>query len=452
MGDSISPPPGCQPLEGTALHHSNQTTESTATGNNMDTGFQDMVNSTKEFDGSLYYRQSNLILNGKQRRETRFDEPQHSGCHDLRYPATSSSSSQVPIKVPSVIVSSELFTHKPVKTGQTVNCNIHKGENGSYLERLKRSFPSNGSHVTGSSSQEKLANKFMQRSRDALRKKEQSKDDIGGKKEHSPKSVSFANSVKGTDKPSKSSSPGKEEKKDHLKDSRLRDGHTQNGCVTPRQRAIQSNVVLSGRLGQSLLGSGLQNGEVRRSFDQKPRQQMATAERSSLRKGDTKYADSFEVPLPPSPPTRDTNKIPDRCNSQQNSSSVQVLSLYGEHSLFESNFSRNSASLSRQSNVSLEFSGSKTLQGSSLRSMRESYVQQTNSRIDLNPSHSLMSSGLSRDDSLTIEELLSSGSVKSSPENLPPSKFTRQFEKSSKREHSLDDYLDERGNLLQDLR
>ena len=63
-----------------------------------------------------------------------------------------------------------------------------------------------------------------------------------------------------------------------------------------------------------------------------------------------------------------------------------------------------------------------------------------------------MSSGRSGDDSLTIEELLSSGSVKSSPDNSPPYRFTPHFDKSSKREHSLDDYLDKRGNLLQDLR
>lgn len=458
MGDSSNLPSGCQP-SGTAHVNGHQTTEGGTTVNDttVNEGSQEMATSSKPFDGSLYYRQSNAMLNGKQRREVGFDEPQRNGRHhDLSHPLSTSSSTQVQIKVPHVVVSSEQSIRKPVAAGRSGNGVVHNSENASYLERLKRSFPPNGSHTT----QESLANKFMQRSREASHKKERHNDDTGNKKEHSPKSVSFANSVKGVDKPSKATSPSKEEEKDYVRNNPPRNGSTRNGTVALREHKIQSNVVLSGGLGQSLIGSGFQNGEMKRSFDLKPRQQMAAMERESLLKEDPKYGDSGEVPLPPSPPTRDTNRIPDRCDSQQNSGSVQVLSLYDEHSLFTSNFSRNSGSLPRQSNVSLEFDGSKTLRskvhvGSALRPKRDQFAQQSNSQVDLTPSRSLRSSGLSRDASLTIEELLSSGSVNSSPENLPLTKFTPQFDRNgycSKREHSLDDYVDERGNLLQDLR
>lgn len=457
MGDTSNPSPGCLP-SGTAHLNGNQTTQDNATGNSTvaNEEIQDTVmTSSKAFDGSLYYRQSNVMLNGKQRRGNGFDEPKRNGHREFSYPFAASSSSHVQIKVPPVVVSSELSTHKPVIAGRSVNGVAHR-ENASYLERLKKSFPSSGSHTT-SSSQEALANKFMQRSRESLHKKEKHKDDTGGKKEHSPKSVSFANSVKGIDKSSKETFPGKEEK-DHLKHSGFRNGSTGNSSVTPREHKIQSNV--NGVLGQSLNGSGFHRNDVKRNFDQKPRQQTTSVEREGLpKKEDTKYGDTGDVPLPPSPPTRDTSRFPDHYDSQQSLGSVQVLSLYDEHSLFASNFPRNSASLPRQSNVSLGFDGSRTLRSSvasSGRPQRDQFLQQSNSKVDLTLSHSLRSSGLSRDASLRVEELLSSGGMNSSPENSPPTKFTRsQFDRNSyhsKREHSLDDYVDEKGNLLQDLR
>lgn len=450
MGDSSNPTPGCLP-SGTVHLNGNQSTEGSATGNStaVNEGMQDVVvTSSKPFDGSLYYRQSNLMLNGKQRREIPINGWQCNGHYESSYPLTGRSSTQVQIKVPPVVVSSEISTHKPVIAGRNVNGVQRNRENTSHLERLKKNFPSNGSH-TMSSSQEALANKFMQRSRELLHKRERHKDDAGSKKEHSPKSVSFANSVKGIDKPSKATLPGKEEERDYL-----------NGSVTPRKPRIQSNVVLSGGLGQSLIGHGLQNSEIKRNFDQKPQQQTSTVERESpLEKKDTKYGEMGDVPLPPSPPTRDTNRIPDCCDSQQSSGSVQVLSLYDEHSLFASNFSRNSGSLPRQSNVRLEFDGSKTVHSSiasSLRPKRDQFLQQSNSTVDLAANRSLRSSVQSRDASLTIEELLSSGSVYSSPENSPPTKVTQpQFDRNSycsQREYSLDDYVDEKGNVLQDLR
>lgn len=59
-----------------------------------------------------------------------------------------------------------------------------------------------------------------------------------------------------------------------------------------------------------------------------------------------------------------------------------------------------------------------------------------------------MLSGCSGDDSFIIEELLSSGSVKLSLDNLLFYRFIFYFEKSSKREYLFDDYLDKRGNFL----
>ena len=453
MGDSASnPTSGCLP-SGTAHLNGNQSTAGSTTGNSttVNEGMQDVVvTPSKPFDGSLYYRQSNVMLNGKQRREIPINEPQRNGHHESSYPPSSRSCAQVQIKVPPALVSSELPTHKPFIAGRNViGVAPRKRENASHLERLKKSLSSSESHRM-SSSQEALANKFMQRSRELLHKKERHKNDAERKKEHFPKSVSFANPVKGIDTPSKTTLPGKEQQRDYLKRS-----------VTPRKAQIQSNVVLSSSPGQSLIGCGLQNSETKRRFDQKPWQQSTVERESPIEKKDTKYGEIDDAPLPPSPPTRDINTIPDRHDSLQSSSSVQVLSLYDERSLLASNFSRNSGLLPRQSNVRLEFDG-KTLhstcsRASSLIPNRDQFLQQSNSIVDVTANHSMRSSvQLSRDASLTVEELLSSGSVYSSPENSPPTKVTQpSFDRNSscsKREHSLDDYVDEKGKVWQDLR
>ena len=455
MGDSASnSTSGCLP-SGTAHLNSNQSTAGSATGNSttVNEGMQDVVATpSKPFDGSLYYRQSNVILNGKQRREIPINEPQRNGHYESSYPPSSRSSAQVQIKVPPAVVSSELPTHKPfIAERNVIGVAPRKRENASHLERLKKSLLSSGSHTMSSSQDASLANKFMQRSRELSHKKERHKNDAERKKEHFPKSVSFANSVKGIVTPSKTTLPGKEEQRDYLKRS-----------VTPWKAKIQSNVVLSSGPGQSLIRCGLQNSEIKRSFDQKPWQQSTVERESPIEKKDTKYGEIDDAPLPPSPPTRDTNIIPDHRDSPQSSSSVQVLSLYDEHSLLASNFSRNSGLPPRQSNVRLEFDGSKTLhstcsRASSLIPNRDQFLQQSNSKVDLTANGSSRSSvQLSRDASLTVEELLSSGSVYSSPENSPPSKVTRpSFDRNSsnsKREHSLDDYVDEKGSVFQDLR
>ena len=440
MGDSSDPTSGCLPL-GIAHLNGNQSTEGNATGNSttVNEEMQDVVmTSSKPFDGSLYYRQSNVMLNGKPSRETPMNDCQRNGHHESSYPLSTRSSTQVQIKVPA--------THKPViAEGHVSGVMPRNRENASHLERLKKSLSSSGSH-TLSSSQEVLANKFMQRSRELLHKKERHKVDAERNKEHSPKSVSFSNSVKGIDPPSTTSLPLEEEERGFL-----------NGSVTPRRPKIQSNVVLSSGLGQSLIG--LRNSEIKRRFDQTPRQQSIVERESPLEKKDVKYGEMGDVPLPPSPPTRDINVIPDCHDSQRSSGSVQVLSLYDEHSLFASNFSRNSGSLPRQSNVRLKFDGSKTLQSSRASSLipeRDQSLQQSNSLMNVSGNRSLRPGVQSRDTSLTIEELLCSGSVYSSPESSPPTKVTQpQFDRDSfcsKREHSLDDYVEEKGNVLQDLR
>lgn len=452
MGDSSNPASGCLP-SGTAYLNDSQSTEGNATGNSatVDEGMQDaVVTSSKPFDGSLYYRQSNVMLNGKQRKEIPVNEWQRNQHYASNFPLSSRSSSQVQIKVLPAELSSELSTHKPVIAGRNVNgVGPRNRENAGHLEKLKKSLSSSGSR-TMSSSQDALANKFMQRSRELLHKKERHQGGVGSKKEHSSKSVSFANSVKGIDMLSKPTLPDKEEKRDYL-----------NRSVTPQKPMIQSNVILSSGLGHNLTGWGLQNREIKRNFDQKPRQQTTAERESPTEKKDTKFGEMGDVPLPPSPPTRDTctNRIPHCKDSEQSPGSVQVLSLYDEHSLFASNFPRNSGLLPRQSNVRMEFDGSKTLHSSvasSLRPKRDQLLQQSNSKVDLTGNCSLRSSLQSRGASLTVEELLSSGSLYSSPENSPPSKASQpQFDRNSycsKREHSLDDFVDEKENMLQDLR
>ena len=386
---------------------------------------QDEVNvsSSKTFDGSLYYRHSNVTLNGKQRGRDIFEEPQHNGYH---HPATSLT--QVQIKAPPVSVSSELSALRSSEAGS--HGIAGSSENTSYLERLKRSFPSSRSHMNPDS-QATVHDKFSQRSVESFQKKEKQNNDARSKKEHSPKSVSFATSVKDVSKPSKSTSPGYED------DRGMNCGPTRNTSTTPRVHKVQSNVMTEG-MEQNLFESGLQNWEMRRSFDQKPPQQALV---------ESRYSDAGEAPLPPSPPTRDTNKLPSQHDSQ--TGSVQVLSLFDEKSLFASNLS---GSFKRQSNVNLKgFDGSGTLRsnaGSSFGPKRDQFVRQSNSKEEFTPSRSLRSS---RDASLTLEELLSSGSVNSSPENSPLTKFEKSSGRS-KREHPVDDYDDHSRGLLQDLR
>lgn len=388
------------------------------------------TNVSKPFDGSLYYRQSNVMLNGEQRVERISREPQRNGYHDM----TTRSASSVKIKTPSIVVSPELSVHKTSLADHSSA--IRDSEPANYLERLKRSFPSNAS-MMNSGFHGTVHDKFLQRSRESVQKRERhNDDDEGRKKEPSPKSVSFsfASSVKDVDKPSKSNFPQQGSTEKH--------GSLTDVTAMPRARKVQSNVAFKEGLRPDLVRPPrAQSVDLGEHIDPKPRQHMVTLERN--------YFDSGEesMPLPPSPPTRDTNGVPNDHHS--NSSSVQVLSLYDEKSSFASNLSQSSNRFPRQSNVNLSFDRGNT--GSSLATKRDQLVQLPNSKVDFRPNNSLRSSGDAR---LTIEELLSSGSLNSSPENSPPSKSTSQFSRenvSSKKEHSLDDYDDERG-YLQELR
>ena len=418
--------PAHDPL-GHSQGNSSRSAEQNRVSNNCMASSGHQTNVSKPFDGSLHYRQSNVMLNGKQRVERSFREPQRNGYHEM----TTRSASSVKIKAPSIVVSPELAVHK---TSLADHSSANRdSEPGSYLERLRRSFPSNAS-MMNSGFQGTVHDKFLQRSRESVQKREKHNDDDGHKKEHSPKSVSFASSVKDVDKPSKSNAPdqGRSEKHGALTDV----------TAMPRARKVQSNVAFIEGLRPDLVRPPqAQNTDLREHIDPKPRQHMVTLER--------KYFDSGEenTPLPPSPPTRDTNGVPN--NHHSNSSSVQVLSLYDEKSSFASSLSQSSNRFPRQSNVNLSFDRGST--GSSLATKRDQLVQLSNSKVDFSPNDSLRSSGDAR---LTIEELLSSGSVNSSPENSPPTKSISQISRnnvSSKKEHSLDDYDDDRG-YLQELR
>lgn len=379
---------------------------------------QDCVNvsSDKVFDGSLYYRHSDMVLYSKERGQDSFERPQHSGHH-----CPASSSSQVQTKVPPTFVSTELSKHNSSKAGSCISGISGNSESSSYLERLQRSFPSSRSH-TNSYSQDTVRDKFLKRSVEASHGKDKHRDDARSKKEHSPKSVSFATSVKELKKSSKLANFGIEE------DSA---GPKQNVSATPVIHKVQSNVMTAG-IRQKLLESSLQNGSVGKSPLERLRQQT-WSERADF--------DTQAIPLPPSPPTRDTNRSPSQLDSQ--AGSVQVLSLFDEKGLFAPNFS---GSFPRQSNVNLSFDGRK---GSSFDLKRDWFVRQSNSKVDFPPGRSLRDS---KDASLTLEDLLSSRSVNSSPENSLSPKFERSSHRGIK-EHSLDDYDDHKGNLLlQDLR
>ena len=418
--------PDHDPL-GHSQGNSSRSAEQNRVSNNCMASSGHQTNVSKPFDGSLYYRQSNVMLNGKQRVERISREPQRNGFHDM----TTRSASSVKIKTPSIVVSPELSVHK---TSLADHSSANRdSEPASYLERLKRSFPSNVG-MMNSGFQGTVRDKFLQRSRESVQKRERHNDDDGHKKEHSPKSVSFASSVKDVDKPSKSNAPdqGRSDKYGALTDV----------TVMPRARKVQSNVTFTEGLRSDLVRPPrAQNADLRDHIDPKPRQHMVTLER--------KYFDSGEenTSLPPYPPTRDTNGVP--TDHHSNSSSVRVLSLYDEKNSFASNLSQSSNRFPRQSNVNLSFDRGNT--GSSLATKRDPLVQQSNSKVDFSPNNSLRSSGDAR---LTIEELLSSGSVNFSPENSPPTKSISQISRknvSSKKEHSLDDYDDERG-YLQELR
>ena len=348
--------PDHDPL-GHSQGNSSRSAEQNRVSNNCMASSGHQTNVSKPFDGSLYYRQSNVMLNGKQRVERISREPQRNGYRDM---TTRSAASSVKIKTPSIVVSPELSVHK---TSLADHSSANRdSEPASYLERLKRSFPSNVG-MMNSGFQGTVHDKFLQRSRESVQKRERHYDDDGHKKEHSPKSVSFASSVKDVDKPSKSNSPqqGSTEKRGSLTDL----------TAMPRARKVQSNVAFTEGLWPDLVRAPrAQNADLREHIDPKPRQHMVTLEREHFDSGEE------NTPLPPSPPTRDTNGVP--TDHHSNSSSVRVLSLYDEKNSFASNLSQSSNRFPRQSNVNLSFDRGST--GSWLATKRDQLVQLSNSK------------------------------------------------------------------------
>ena len=371
MEDSVNQMPGCSSTS-TTQGNSRQTEDGNEIlhGSNRSASEQSQdclnVSSDKMFDGSLYYRHSDEVLHCKQRGQDTFEGPQHNG---HQRPSSSST-----------FVSSELSKHTSSKAGSCVSGISGKSESTSYLERLQRRFPSSRSH-TNSYSQETVRDKFSKRSEEASHGKDKQRDDARSKKEHSPKSVSFSTSVKDMEESSKLANLD-------IKENRsMSAGPTRNLSATPVVHKVQSNVVTAG-IGEKLFVSTLQNRDMEKSPLQKPRQPTRL---------ETAYFDTQAIPLPPSPPTRD---------SDSQAGSVQVLSLFDEKSLFASSFS---GSFPRQSNVNLCFDGSKTLHpsaGLSFDLKRDRFVQQSNSKVDFLPSRSLRDSKGTR---LTLEELLSTG-------------------------------------------
>ena len=251
--------PDHDPL-GHSQGNSSRSAEQNRVSNNCMASSGHQTNVSKPFDGSLYYRQSNVMLNGKQRVERISREPQRNGFHDM----TTRSASSVKIKTPSIVVSPELSVHK---TSLADHSSANRdSEPASYLERLKRSFPSNVG-MMNSGFQGTVHDKFLQRSRESVQKRERHNDDDGHKKEHSPKSVSFASSVKDVNKPSKTNAPDQCRSEKH--------GALTDVTAMPRARKVQSNVTFTDGLRWNLVRPPrAQNVDLREHIDPKPRQLM----------------------------------------------------------------------------------------------------------------------------------------------------------------------------------
>ena len=416
MEDAPNQLPGCSSpttAQVSSSHISEQSRVNHVNDENFTSGSLHRVNMvpSKRFDGSLFYRQSNLTLNGKQRGQVLLGEPQDNNFS----PFPSASVSHIQVDVPALKAGASGLSGKP---HSALNNNSGRSENSSYFERLQGSFPSVGGNLN-SDSLEAACDTFSHRSRAFSHKKDKYSGTARSKKEHSPKSVSFASSV---DISSKSTSPGDEE------DSAGSLGSSRRNSASSRVHKVQSNVLID----QTLSESGSQNLEMRRSFD------------TDL---GNEYYDTADSTLPPSPPTRDTSETQAHGHLQPDQP-IHVLSLFDEKSSFVSKLS---GSFTRQSNVNLSFDESATLQSSAQSSfgqMREGIVGHSSRTEDFTPRRHLRADP---DTSLTLEELLSSRTVNSSQDNSLPTKFAGK-KGNSKKEHSLDDYDHERDGLLKNLR
>lgn len=421
MEDAPNQLPGCSSpttAQVSSSHISEQSRVNHVNDENFTSGSLHRVNMvpSKRFDGSLFYRQSNLTLNDKQRGQVLLGEPQDNNFS----PFPSASMSHIQVEVPALKAGASGLSGKPYSA---LNNHSGRSENSSYFERLQGSFPSVGGNLN-SDSLEAACDTFSYRSR-ASSHRDKYSGTARSKKEHSPKSVSFASSV---DISSKSTSPGDEE------DSAGSLGSSSRNSASLRVHKVQSNVLKD----QTLSESGSQNLEMRRSFDTDFLQEATVG---------NEYYNTADYTLPPSPPTRDTGE-PQAHGQLQPDQPIHVFSLFDEKSSFVSKLS---GSFTRQSNVNLSFGGSAPLQSSAQSSfgqMREGIVGHSSRTEDFTPRRHLRADP---DTSLTLEELLSSGTVNSSQDSSLPTKFAGK-KGNSKKEHSLDDYDHERDGLLKNLR
>ena len=351
---------------------------------------------SKSFDGSLYYRQSNMVLSKRPIEQYTLDGP-----HDNVSHLPSENMSQVQVKVPSSAAGSSLGLSK-FKSDEFWASN----DNTERSHSPKRGLPSNRGQLQTN------CGTFSHPSRISSPKEEmQLCGDLRSKKELSPKSVSFASSVK---KSSKLTYPGAED------DGRVNQTPAKRTSFAPKISKVQSNVMAEGMMAKRLPESGSQYSRMRGKFDHDP--------------GDRA--------LPPSPPTRDTNESADQCHSQQGHS-VQVLSLFDAKSTFESTIS---SSFARQSNMNRSLDGSATLQSDA----RQSSFGQTREHSPTSEEHFAPRKHLkaSQDASLTVEELLTSNRFRNSIlDNSTTTKFGGH-KGTSRKEHPLDDFDDEREGLL----
>ena len=370
---------------------SKQSGVSSVNNESFTAGSQNRINMvpSKSFDGSLYYRQSNMVLSKRP-----IDGPHDNVYHDL----PSENVSQVQVKVPSSAVGSSSGLSK-FKSDEFWASKDNAGR--SYGSR--RGLPSDRSQLNSGKLQTSCGT-FSRTPRTASPKKEMQRcGDLRSRKELSPKSVSFASSVK---KSGKSTSRGAED------DGSMNQAPAKRTSSAPRMSKVQSNIMAEGMMAKRLSESGSQYCEMRGRFSD----------------------DSRGRALPPSPPTRDTNEPTDQGHSQQGHS-IQIQSVFDAKRAFELTIS---SPFARQSNVNLSLDGSVALP-SDVGQMREN---SSASEKQFAPSEPLKAS---QDASLTVEELLTSNRFQNSTLNTS---MTTKFGQKGTKEHPLDDFDAEREGLL----
>ena len=414
--------------------------------------YREALGGPRKFDGSLYYRQSTgCMLDGNCDGNRNYEIPPGNVYQDVSYPQQSSLLVESQIKVPSV----EVVSDNPSNRLSEESFNHTSGgvllgsgsENSHHFDKFKTDLILDG-HASKS---DKLLRMSDEGVKNTLQCKNNPADDLVSKK-HSPWSVSFATSVNGADHLSESASFPKdaEVKSPSHRELRNSRGEIENkGPYLPKQQQHQRYMPF---LEQSRKGL-----QIRGNHDVKAKKKLTETGRLHLHQ-ERKFA-SKNVPLSESSPTRaPSNSTGQRYSSQQqeNLRSIELLSFYSEHNLFNS--PGKPSSLQRQSNVRLRLDGHKTLcdnqEGSTFfRHKKDLFQRQSNVKVT-DFTGSGRSSRYTEDASLTIEELLSNGSVKSSPENFSSAKLVTLSDSNrpKQKEHPVDDFVDDQGRLLGDLR